>query len=285
VWLATATVLAVLPALLPGLTVSGPGPALAGAALLGLLNAFVWPVLAYLALPMLSDHGQSQGATFADRYGYSLGDLVRAAMDTDAVREVGAARVAGEESWGYVRAAMTDVVSPRHAVGRRLGRALRDRRGGDEDEPGAGHGDAVVLASGNLGLVYLTEEPGRMTMEMIEKRYSKLVPTLVNHPGVGFVLVRSERFGATVLGRDGMLVLDPRTVSGVDPLARLDADGRPSPPPPSRRDRSRSGRRTAPRTPRAHGPTRRVSPRWAAITIRSPLRACARASVHPHKAP
>jgi uncharacterized membrane protein YvlD (DUF360 family) len=52
VWLATAGVIAVLPALLPGLTVTGTGAALAAAALLGLLNAFVWPVLAYLALPV-----------------------------------------------------------------------------------------------------------------------------------------------------------------------------------------------------------------------------------------
>jgi uncharacterized membrane protein YvlD (DUF360 family) len=171
---------------------------------------------------VLSDHGQSQGATFEDRYGYSLGDLVRAAMDTDAVREVGAARVAGDESWGYAQAALSDVVSPDHAVGRTLGRTLRDRRSGPE----GGGGDAVVLASGNLGLIYLTGEPGRVTMEMIEKRYPKLVPTLLNHAGVGFVLVRSERLGATVLSRDGMLALDTLTVSGVDPLAAFGQSAR-----------------------------------------------------------
>jgi uncharacterized membrane protein YvlD (DUF360 family) len=196
---------------------------------------------------VLSDHGQSQGATFEDSYGCSLGDLVRASMGTDAVREVGAARVAGEESWGYAGAAVADVTSPEHRIGRVLQRALRDRRdnGHRADSPVRGNGPApveggdltaaagdaasgaaVVLASGNLGLVYLTEEPGRMTLEMIDKRYPRLVPALVAHPGIGFLLVRSERLGPAVVGRDGVLALDTMTVSGVDPLAPFGASAR-----------------------------------------------------------
>ena len=36
----------------------------------------------------------------------------------------------------------------------------------------------VVLGSGNLGLVYLMEEPRRLTLEEIEERHPRLLPAL-----------------------------------------------------------------------------------------------------------
>ena len=44
-------------------------------------------------------------------------------------------------------------------------------------------------------------------------------PTLVDHPGVGFALVRSAEFGPVVLGRDGVRRLATDEVLGEDPLA------------------------------------------------------------------
>ncbi len=53
VWLFTAAVFVLLGWLLPGLTVTSAGAALAAARLLGLIQpALVWPVFAYLALPL-----------------------------------------------------------------------------------------------------------------------------------------------------------------------------------------------------------------------------------------
>ena len=52
VWLFTGAVFVLLGWLLPGLTVTSAGAALAAAGLLGLINALVWPVFAYLALPL-----------------------------------------------------------------------------------------------------------------------------------------------------------------------------------------------------------------------------------------
>ncbi len=171
---------------------------------------------------VLSDHGQSQGSTFEDRYGCSLGELVRAAMQEGAVTEIGSARVAGQESWGYAGAAAADVTSEDSRVGRALQRALRDRRetGPRRALPAAGTvpGEAVVLASGNLGLVYLTERPGRLSLEEIGERYPRLIPALIAHPGVGFILVRSDEDGPVVIARDGLQVLRTQTVVGSDPL-------------------------------------------------------------------
>src|ERR671911_2728541 len=51
VWLITAAALMLLSALLPEVEVTGFGAALGAAALIGLLNALVWPLLIRLALP------------------------------------------------------------------------------------------------------------------------------------------------------------------------------------------------------------------------------------------
>lgn len=64
-----------------------------------------------------------------------------------------------------------------------------------------------MLASGNLGLISFPDLPGRASRERIERAHPALLPTLANHPGVGFLLV------------DGV-VLGP---AGVE--ARLDEPG------------------------------------------------------------
>ena len=60
--------------------------------------------------------------------------------------------------------------------------------------------DVVVLGSGNLGLVYLMEADRRLTREEIDERHPALLPALRAHPHVGWLLVRSARDGALVLG-------------------------------------------------------------------------------------
>jgi hypothetical protein len=58
-----------------------------------------------------------------------------------------------------------------------------------------------------------------VTLERIDELYPDLVPGLQAHPGVGFVLVRSEEHGAIALGRSGAHYLDEDRVDGDDPLA------------------------------------------------------------------
>jgi hypothetical protein len=79
--------------------------------------------------------------------------------------------------------------------------------------------EIVVTASGNLGLVYLARQPGRVTMEEIEERHPRLLAGLVEHPGVGWIMVRSRRLGPVVLGRAGRRLLRCDRVEGADPLA------------------------------------------------------------------
>lgn len=86
-----------------------------------------------------------------------------------------------------------------------------------EGRPGRDH--FAHFASGNLGLVSLPALPGRVTLERIEERYPRLIAVLRAHPGIGFVLVRSEARGAVVLGARGARYLDEDRVEGDDPLA------------------------------------------------------------------
>jgi uncharacterized membrane protein YvlD (DUF360 family) len=178
-------------------------------------------------LVVLSDHGQSQGMTFKDRYGYTLGDLVTRSMGgaaSVAVRDTSGK--AGAESWGYAGGALDEVSEGGGPLRRLVRRVVRRRKVEGEVQLGPerqataapGADDATVFASGNLGLVYLTQFTHRLTREEIDEHYPKLLPALVEHPGVGFVLVKSAQGTPLVLGAKGWRDLEDGIVFGADPL-------------------------------------------------------------------
>ena len=85
--------------------------------------------------------------------------------------------------------------------------------------PAPADASVMVLASGNLANAYFTEPEGRASLEPIEETYPGLLTGLAAHPGIGFILVRSEALGAVALGPAGARYLDDDRVEGVDPLA------------------------------------------------------------------
>ena len=78
----------------------------------------------------------------------------------------------------------------------------------------------IVLASGALGLISIPDEPRRLTREQIDGRYPALVDGLVDHPEIGFVLVRSADGTSLVLGDSGTRNLHTGEVDGVDRSSR-----------------------------------------------------------------
>ena len=181
-------------------------------------------------LVVLSDHGQSQGATFLDRYGMTLEDVVSEAC---AAGHVEAEEAHSDESLSYLSASLTEASGSKGFIGRAAramsrrntedgevvlgeeGTSERERQAGDESQPP----ELSVMASGCLGLISFPREPGRVTLERIDEHYPALMPALLNHPGVGFALVRSERDGPLALGPNGVHRLSDGTVAGDDPLA------------------------------------------------------------------
>ncbi len=80
-----------------------------------------------------------------------------------------------------------------------------------------------MLVSGCLGLVYLPLSAERLTLEQIVAAHPRLLDTLAGHPGIGFVMVRSQEHGPVVIGAAGRRRLSDDTVEGEDPLAPFDA--------------------------------------------------------------
>jgi hypothetical protein len=148
---------------------------------------------------VLSDHGQTQGATFKQRNGYGLDELVERSLGQPSV----VAMPGGDEQDAMVG----------HAVNEATGH--KAKKASKSDVSGR---DVVVLGSGNLGLVYLMEEKRRLSLEEIEAAHPALLTAMREHPHIGWLLVRSEQHGAVALGARGTNYLDEGRVEGEDPL-------------------------------------------------------------------
>ncbi len=181
-------------------------------------------------LVVLSDHGQTQGAPFRQRYGKTLDELVLAALDRGEV----SAPAAVDEAWGDLGAALADARQEPSAGGKALAMATRSRavegtvalgpqrQALSDAAEQQSDSEAVVMVSGCLGLVYLTASKERMTLEEIEALHPRLVEVLASHPGISFVMVRSREHGAVAIGSKGRRLLEDGTVEGEDPLAGFD---------------------------------------------------------------
>jgi len=185
---------------------------------------------------VVSDHGQTLGATFLQRYGRTLGDVVRGLMGGDTTLAEAGGRA---EEFGQTNAFLSELTQARGVSGRLARTALRSQVDGNvvdlkvgrsgkaaaaKDEAAvnsaAERPDLVAIASGNLGLIYFPPLEGRVTLEQLAERYPGLVDALAAHPGVGAILVASEEHGSLVIGHEGIHYLRDDRVDGVDPVAQ-----------------------------------------------------------------
>ena len=174
---------------------------------------------------LLSDHGQSQGATFLQRYGMALEDLVKSLLKDP--EHVVSAVSGGDTGAPSVNAFLTTAAHGDHILAKPV-RALVsphthdgfvDMTGSDSaDKQVAETAQTIVCASGNLGLISFTELPGRVTMEQMNEAFPGFLEGLVAHEGVGFVLVRSEEKGGIVIGKEGIYYLGTDSLEGNNPL-------------------------------------------------------------------
>ncbi|WP_405277266.1 alkaline phosphatase family protein [Methanobrevibacter sp.] len=208
-------------------------------------------------LVILSDHGQSNGATFKQRYGITLGNYVRKLLPDDL-------KVFKTE---YNIDHFRDAVIPENLQIRHLKnkfgdihddlfedfKSLKDIRDevekrkpaiifeneqyknlrnrytnsldyikGYESTPQstkkAKDSELIVMGSGNMGLIYLTQWKERLSYEEIVMLFPDLIPGLVKHTGIGFILVNSIANGGMVIGQDGIYYLDSDKIIGTNPL-------------------------------------------------------------------
>ncbi len=154
---------------------------------------------------ILSDHGQTNGATFKQRYGLSLNELVKKLLPEkeNIYQEI-------DSNQDHFDQAIT---IPSQNLKRRLRR--------DSKEKNQKEAKVIVLASGNLGLIYFTKWPHRMTLEEIELAYPTVMSGLLNHEGIGFLMVRSQEHGPLVLSAKGRYYLANDKIEGENPLTKF----------------------------------------------------------------
>lgn len=210
---------------------------------------------------ILSDHGQSQGPTFKQKYGLTLEQLVEKYLpehvtihsilhsNDDHFSEKFKLRPLAKENkqrinekventrekigdkFDVARTKMKNVKNK--ASDRRIIKGINERRQylkekdpvlvrlqrlsdkydaeielADDKVIDKGTAQTVVLASGNLGLIYFTDWDKRLTYEQIEDAFPGLINGLASHEGIGFIMVKSTVLGTVVLSDDDVYYMD-----------------------------------------------------------------------------
>ena len=149
-----------------------------------------------------SDHGQTNGATFTQRYGQTFEDFVISLLPEDMT----------------VFAKMTS--NDDHFVADYTPFARKEKKIEKEKKEAQVLSDSevIVLASGNLAMIYLTQWSKRLTYEELNDYFPELIPGIVNNEYVGFILVKSQEHGDLAIGKNGTYYLDSGEIDGENPL-------------------------------------------------------------------
>ena len=176
-------------------------------------------------LIILSDHGQSYGATFKQRYGHSLQEFIEEHLPGGAQVVHGTASDDGAPSMVALAAELKNVQE--QGVGSGVGRAVAGQtekllEGGAERQRGpaepAESATARVFGSGNIAQVYFDLYPRKIKLSELEAAYPGLVDALVQHEGIGFVVSYGDAGVPIVMGAGGVRNLHTGEVVGEDPL-------------------------------------------------------------------
>jgi uncharacterized membrane protein YvlD (DUF360 family) len=153
---------------------------------------------------ILSDHGQTNGATFKQRYGITLDKYVKQFLPhtENVYQEL-------DSNQDHYFQMLTTPCGGIKCKLTRGGKAKKLKNAG-----------VIVLASGNLGLIYFTRHQHRLTWENIEFMYPGLVAGLAAHGGIGFVMLKTNTRGSVVLNARGKYYLSEDKVEGENPLAK-----------------------------------------------------------------
>jgi uncharacterized membrane protein YvlD (DUF360 family) len=149
-----------------------------------------------------SDHGQTNGATFTQRYGETFEDFVKSLLPED--MSVFAKMTSNED----------------HFAGDYTPFSRKDKKIKKEQEEAQELSDSevIVLASGNLAMIYLTQWSQRLTYEELNSYFPELISGLIENEYVGFILVKSQEHGDMAIGKNGTYYLDSGEIEGENPL-------------------------------------------------------------------
>ena len=177
---------------------------------------------------ILSDHGQSFGWTFKQRYGETLGDYIRSlavrySLLGKALKVISVAD--DKDNSANVMAVLTSLLKNdgNTNTAQTLEKRIEDKISSSEVEEAIRSAeteanDILVLASGNLVNAYFQIRDERLTYEEIEETYPGMISEMISHPGVGTILVHTAD-SMIAVGKNGRRDLISGNVTGEDPLA------------------------------------------------------------------
>jgi len=173
---------------------------------------------------LLSDHGQSFGATFEQRYEIDILEFIKEQLPegTSAVGTgggddgtIGVAAMMGEleniedsKLAGVIGRAMVDGTQSA------MQNNLDQQSSSQEVEPAK----VTLCYSGNLAQVYFDLHPRKITLNELNQAYPGMVDALVQHEGIGFVVAYEDDGEPVAFCKDGARNLHTGDVVGVDPL-------------------------------------------------------------------
>jgi uncharacterized membrane protein YvlD (DUF360 family) len=179
-------------------------------------------------LILLSDHGQSFGATFKQRYDVSLKEFIEQQLPqgTTVAQSMG-----GDTGLTSLTAASGELENIQQTgVGGAGGRLLAKRgqkvlesssKRLEETAGDPGHdqpAQVTAYGSGNLAQVYFDLYPRKIKISELNVAYPGMVEALVQHEGIGIVCGYADDETPVVLGKQGIRNLHTGEVSGTDPL-------------------------------------------------------------------
>jgi uncharacterized membrane protein YvlD (DUF360 family) len=173
---------------------------------------------------LLSDHGQSFGATFEQRYKIGILDFIKEHLPTGTIA-VGTG--GGDDGTIGVAAMMNEFenIEDSKLTGT-VGRAVVDgtqraMKSNLDQQPGSQEVDptnVTLCYSGNLAQVYFDLHPRKITLNELNDAYPGMVDTLVQHEGIGFVVAFQDDGEPVAFSKNGARNLHSGEVAGEDPL-------------------------------------------------------------------
>ena len=151
-----------------------------------------------------SDHGQTNGATFKQRYGQSFEDFVKSLLPQDI--NMYAEMSSNEDRFAGAYNTFSGKI--KYFENRR--KAYKEKK--------LAESEIVVLASGNLAMIYMTKWSHRLSYEEINKMFPGMIDGIVNNEYIGFILVKSSEHGDMAIGKKGIYYLDKDEIEGENPL-------------------------------------------------------------------
>ena len=150
-----------------------------------------------------SDHGQTNGATFKQRYGQSFDEFVKSLLPQD--MEIYAKMNSNEDHYAETFIPFSKQIE-------------RVNKKQEKEEKELTDSEVIVLASGNLAMIYLTQWKHRLTYEEINNLFPEFIREIVNNEYIGFVVVKSTEKGDLAIGKNGIYYLDQDKFEGENPL-------------------------------------------------------------------